>query len=178
MRHLPGHLPPWNRPERLVWIRRRLEYVRLHTDGSVPDVEGCARPGPILRTSDQRRLDGICVDVFQFIPEISCTAQNEIKVTFLPDCAVLRSRFGDRETGCTFPVTHQLWQQRLQSPEQKVDVIRHHDIGKQCKLMLGTRAVDLVKASIAFWQRERWRVFQEICSNEEIASGNFNSSEA
>ena len=178
MRHLPGHLPPWNRPERLVWIRERREYIWLDANGSVLDVEGCARPGPILRTSDQRRLDGICVDVFQFIPEISCTAQNEIKVTFLPDCAVLRPRFGDRETGCTFPVTHQLWQQRLQSPEQKVDVIRHHDIGKQCKLMLGTRAVDLVKANIAFLRRERCRVFQDICSNEEIASGNFNSSEA
>ena len=118
------------------------------------------------------------MDVFQLISEITDAPQNEIKITFLPDCAVLRPSFRDRKTGCTFPVTHQLRQLRLQSPEQKVDVIRHHDIGKQCKLMFGARAVDLVKAKIAFWRRKRWRVFQEICSNEEIASGNFNSSEA
>jgi len=118
------------------------------------------------------------VDVFQLISEITDAPQNEIKITFLPDCAVLRPSFRDRKTGCTFPVTHQLWQQRLQSPEQKVDVIRHHRIGKQCKLVFGTCAVDLVKANVAFRRREQWRVSQKICGNEEIAGVNFNSSEA
>jgi len=125
-----GLLPPWNRPERLVWIRRSREYVRLDANWVFFDVEGCARPCPILRPGDERCLDGVRVDVLQLVPEITGAAQNEIEVTLLPDCPSLRPRLRDRETGRAFPVTHQL--------------------RKQCKLMFGAHAVDLVKADVAF----------------------------
>src|SRR6202030_220691 len=111
-----GLLTPWDRPERLVWIRRCREYVWLDPNRSFFDVEGRARPCPILRPGDERCLDGIRVDVLQLIPEITRAAQNEIEVTLLPDCPALRPCLRDRETGCTFPVTHQLRQKRLHSP--------------------------------------------------------------
>jgi hypothetical protein len=59
-----------------------------------------------------------------------------------------------------------------------VDVIGHHNISKHCKPVLGTSAVDLLKTDVTFRRRERLSVPQEICGNEEIAAGNFNSTEA